>query len=51
MVGFKFFFLDDQDWPVPPPTGGPPLGSLALMGVGRIFLVILFVKGFLTWIQ
>ena len=37
MVSFKFFFLDDVNWPTPP-TGELPIGSLALMGAGRTVL-------------
>lgn len=49
MVSWKFFFIDDPVWPTPP-AGVVPIGSLALMGVGRMFLLCLLGKEILQWI-
>lgn len=48
MVGWKMFFLDSTDW------GGVaatfPIGSLALLGAGKVFLFALLGKELFSWI-
>lgn len=47
MVGFKFFFLDNSNWPQPGPgAGGPTLLSLTGAG-GLSFLLLLILESVL----
>ena len=48
MVGFKFFFIDD---PTRPTAGASvlPIGTLALMGAGKVFPLFAFAKELLEW--
>jgi hypothetical protein len=50
LVGYKFFFLNDPNWP-PPAAGNPPgPGSLLLLGVGRMFFFVSLGKELMEWI-
>ena len=48
MVAWKMFFLDSTDWGGVPSVF--PIGSLALMGAGKVLVFAFVTKELFSWI-
>lgn len=49
MLGLWEYFWTEAEW-VPPVGGGPKVGSLALLGAGRVILITFLTKEMVSWI-